>query len=125
VSENQALTFTATATDPDGNALTFSGSNLPTGATVAANGVFSWTPTFAQAGNYNVTITVTDNGSPAASDSEVVTITVGNVNAPPVLGAIGAKTVSEDQALTFTATATDPDGGALTFSSTTCQPARP
>jgi len=65
VSENQALTFTATATDPDGNALTFSGGNLPTGATLSAAGVFSWTPTFVQAGSYPVTVTVTDNGSPA------------------------------------------------------------
>ena len=73
-------------------------------------GAFSWTPTFAQAGNYNVTITVTDNGSPAASDFEIVTITVGNVNRPPVLAPIGAKTVNEGQLLTFTVTATDPDG---------------
>ncbi len=58
-----------------------------------------------------MTITVTDNGSPAAaSDSEVVTITVGNVNRPPVLTAIGTKTATEGQLLTFTATATDPDG---------------
>ena len=72
-----------------------------------------------------MTITVTDNGSPAASDFETVTITVGNVNRPPVLGAIGAKSVNENQALTFTATATDPDGNAFTFSGATCPPGRP
>jgi Putative Ig domain/Abnormal spindle-like microcephaly-assoc'd, ASPM-SPD-2-Hydin len=121
VSENQALTFTATATDPNGNALTFSGGGLPTGATLnATTGAFSWTPSFTQGGqSYSVTVTVTDNGSPAASDFETFTITVGNVNRPPVLGAIGAKTATEGTPLTFTATATDPDGGALTFSSAT------
>ncbi len=46
-------------------------------------------------GNYNVTFTVTDDGTPAESDSEVVTISVGNVNRPPVLGAIGSKSVDE------------------------------
>jgi len=116
VNEGQALTFTASATDPNGNALTFSAGGLPTGVTFTSAGAFSWTPTFAQAGSYNVTITVTDNGTPPASDFEIVTITVGNVNRPPVLAPIGAKTVSENQALTFTATATDPDGGTLTFS---------
>ena len=117
VSENQALTFTATATDPNSNALTFSAGNLPTGATLTPAGAFSWTPTFSQAGNYDVTITVTDNGSPAASDSEIVTITVGNVNRAPVMGAIGAsQTATEGQLLTFTATASDPDGNAVTFS---------
>ena len=115
--EGQLLTFTATATDPDGNTLTFSGGSLPTGATLSSAGVFSWTPTFAQAGNYTVTITVTDNGSPAASDFETFTITVGNVNRPPRAGRRSApKTVNEGQSLTFTATATDPDGDALTFS---------
>ena len=113
--EGQPLTFTATATDPDGNALTFSGGNLPTGATLTPAGAFSWTPTSRQAGNSNVTITVTDNG-PALIASEIVTITVGNVNRPPVLAPIGAKTATEGQPLTFTATATDPDGNALTFS---------
>ena len=117
VNENQPLTFTATATDPNGNALTFSAGNLPSGATLSPAGAFSWTPSFSQGGsNYNVTITVTDNGSPAASDSEVVTITVGNVNRPPVLSAIGNRPATEGQLLTFTATATDPDGNAVTFS---------
>ena len=118
VNEGVLLTFTATATDPDGNALTFSAGSLPTGATLTPAGAFSWTPSFTQGQTtpYSVTITVTDNGSPAASDFETFTITVGNVNRPPVLAPIGAKTGTEGQPLTFTATATDPDGNALTFS---------
>ncbi|HEX6827988.1 MAG TPA: putative Ig domain-containing protein [Burkholderiales bacterium] len=117
VNEGQPLTFTASATDPDGNALTFSATGLPTGATLnATTGAFAWTPTFAQAGNATVTVTVTDNGTPAANDSETITITVGNVNQPPVLNPIGSKTVGENQLLTFTASATDPDGNSLTFS---------
>src|SRR6266536_401537 len=71
---NVALTFTATATDADipANTLTFSltlGSPAATGATInASTGAFSWTPT--TSGNYPVTITVTDNGTPPMSASE-------------------------------------------------------
>ncbi len=114
VSEGQSLGFTATATDPDGNALAFSAGGLPAGATLSSGGVFAWTPTFAQAGNYNVTVTVTDNGTPPQSDFEIVTITVGNVNRPPVLGALAAsQSAAKGVAKTLPITATDPDGDAL------------
>ncbi len=113
----QLLAFTATATDPDSNVLTFSAGNLPVGATFTPAGAFSWTPTAGQIGNYSVTINVADNGSPPQTDSETFTITVGNINRPPVLNTIGARSVNEGQALTFMATASDPDGNTLTFSS--------
>ena len=89
----------------------------PTGAIFnPTTRAFSWTPAFGDSGNYNVTFTVTDDGSPAESNSEVVTISVGNVNRPPVLGTIGSKSVDEGTPLTFTVTASDPDGDNLTFS---------
>ena len=59
---------------------------------------------------------MTDNGSPIQSDSGDVTITVGNVNRPPVLNTIGSKTVEEGQSLAFTVTATDSDNDDLTYS---------
>jgi hypothetical protein len=63
---------------------------------------------------------VTDNGvNPAnLSDFETITVTVTEVNAAPVLAAIGNKQVDELVELTFTATATDPDlpANTLTFS---------
>src|SRR5205807_4099472 len=55
VNEGQLLQFTVTATDPDGDALSFAGANLPTGATLTDNhngtATFSWTPSFTQAGD--------------------------------------------------------------------------
>ena len=120
VNEGQLLQFTITATDSDGNALAFAGSSLPTGATLTDNhngtAMFSWTPSFSQAGNYpNVTVTVTDNGSPPLAATAQFTITVGNVNRPPVLAAIGNITMNEGQVLQFNVSATDPDGDALSF----------
>ena len=75
----------------------------PTGATInATTGVFTWTPTESQGGSsYNVTVRVTDNGSPALNDFETISITVNEVNVAPVLAAIGNKTVSEGSLLTF------------------------
>jgi VCBS repeat-containing protein len=116
VAENTPLTFTVAATDADGNTLTYAASGLPTGATFdPATKAFSWTPTYAQAGPHSVTFTVTDNGSPVASDSETVAIAVTDANRPPVLAAIGPKTVAENTLLTFTVAATDADGNTLTY----------
>jgi hypothetical protein len=72
--EGQSLEFTATATDPDGDPLTFSAYNLPDGASFdAVTGIFSWTPRYDQAGVYVVRFEVTDG---ELSDFEDVTITV-------------------------------------------------
>ena len=120
VNEGFQLAFTATATDADVpvNALTYSLLNAPAGASITAGGAFTWTPTEAQGGpsNYLVTVRVTDNGTPALSASEVVTITVNELNLSPVLGAIGPKSIGEGSLLTFTATATDADLPAQQFS---------
>ncbi len=122
VNELAALTFTATATDADlpANTLSFSlGAGVPAGATInAGTGAFSWTPTEAQGpGSFPITVVVTDNGTPALNDSELITVTVTEVNAAPVLGAIGNRTVAELATLAFTATASDADlpANTLTF----------
>ena len=117
VSEGQLLQFTITGSDPGGDTLTYSASNLPAGASInPVSQKFTWTPDYFQAGNYDLLFAVTDNGTPPMSASETITITVGNVNRPPVLDPIGDKQVSEGQLLQFTITATDPDGDALIYS---------
>jgi tripartite motif-containing protein 71 len=119
VKEDETLQFTLSATDPDaGDTLTFSISDLPAGAAFdAQTRTFTWKPSFTQGGqNYTVRFTVTDNGSPPRAASEEVTITVGNVNRPPVMATIGNKTVDEDKTLEFTISATDPDENEVALS---------
>ena len=122
VGEGNLLTFTATATDADlpAQQFTYSLLNPPPGAVInASSGVFTWTPSETQGpGVYSLTVRVTDNGSPALSASEVISITVSEVNVAPVLTPIGAKSVTQGSNLTFTATATDADvpAQALTYS---------
>ena len=96
-----------------------SGGGSRRGPASTAGGAFSWTPTEAQGpGSFTFTVKVTDNGTPSLSDEESITVTVNEVNLPPVLTAIGNKSVSWGQTLSFTATATDPDipANTLTFS---------
>ena len=113
--EGQLLEFTVSATDPDSDNLTYSASNLPTGATFNVSidfPTFSWTPTYDQAGDHEVQFEVTDGD---LFDSENITITVFNVNLAPVLDPIGNNTVNENETLTFNVLATDPDGDTLTY----------
>ncbi|MBI2120470.1 MAG: putative Ig domain-containing protein [Parcubacteria group bacterium] len=115
IAENQVLQFAVTATDPDGDALAYSASNLPVGAAFdSSTGIFSWTPGFDQAGNYaDIEFSVMDNGSPMQLDMELITITVGDVNRAPEFAAVGSQEVLENQLLTFTVSAPDPDGDAV------------
>ncbi|MFQ5965361.1 MAG: fibronectin type III domain-containing protein [Candidatus Scalinduaceae bacterium] len=114
VSEVQTLSFTISATDLDGETLSFTASNLPSGAIFnGSTKTFSWTPTYSQAGTYsNIVFQVSDGKD---IDSESITITVVNVNRAPVLDPILNITVNEGVTLTLNPTATDPDGDPLTY----------
>jgi hypothetical protein len=126
--EQTLLTFTNSATDPDGNALTYSlDAPTPSGASVnPATGVFTWTPTEAQGPmTTNLTVRVTDNGVPPLSDAKTFTVTVLESNRPPVLAAIANRTIHAGISLVITNVATDPDipTNTLAFSLGTNAPA--
>lgn len=81
VAAESLLSITAKATDTDipANKLTYSLlPGAPSGAAInPTTGVFTWRPTRAQApGVYEITVRVTDDGSPALTDTEAFTVTV-------------------------------------------------
>ena len=79
IAEGSNLAFSVVASDPYGNALTFSlDPGGPAGATInPASGVFAWTPPITGFSLItNVTIRVTDNGSPSLSAAQTVSISV-------------------------------------------------
>ncbi|MDD4307969.1 MAG: Ig-like domain-containing protein [Thermoplasmata archaeon] len=122
VAEGNLLGFQTTATDPDipVNTLSYTlEAGAPAGAGINSTGYFTWTPTEAQGpAVYNITVRVTDNGTPNLFDNFTFAVTVSESNVAPVLGAIGGQAVNEESLLTFTATATDADlpANTLTFS---------
>ncbi len=78
VAEGANLTIAVTASDADNDTLTFSVSNLPTGASFdQATNTFSWVPAAADVGTFSgLLFTVTDDALRPLSDSESVSITV-------------------------------------------------
>jgi len=72
VAVNQTLTLTNEASDLDGDALTFSLTTKPAGASITpGTGVLTWTPTCAQGSTTNhFEVVVTDNGTPPLSASQ-------------------------------------------------------
>ena len=114
VDEGETLSFMASAIDSDqpANDLTFGlRAGAPAGATIDPDtGLFSWTPTETDGSRvFFITVEVTDDGSPALSHVRTFSVSVGDVNQPPVLYPISDATADEGVALVVELSATDPD----------------
>jgi hypothetical protein len=75
VDEGGLIEFTVSASDPDGDNLTYSASNLPPGASFdPQTSTFYWVPNYAQEGIYPDVVFQVSDGS--LDDTETITITV-------------------------------------------------
>jgi hypothetical protein len=112
----QAYSFQPTASDPDGQALSFSISDKPGWANFStATGRLSGTPGSTHVGVHgDIVISVTDGA--ATTSLPAFAITVVAANAAPQIGGTPATSVTVGQAYSFQPTASDPDGQTLTFS---------
>lgn len=73
----EALSFTLSATDPDGDQVFFAGSNLPIDSYLnPKTGQFRWAPALNQIGTYQFVFTASDDGVPTLSTSETVAVRV-------------------------------------------------
>jgi len=122
VTEGQHFAFNVTVSDPDGGNVDLMASNLPTGATFVDHdnntGTLEWTPSSTQAGTYLVVFAANDNEGCTPTATLTVTVNEGTGNQCPTITAPTTQTVVEGQALNFTVTASDPDGGGVTLSAT-------
>ncbi|HEY9183125.1 MAG TPA: putative Ig domain-containing protein [Gammaproteobacteria bacterium] len=114
--QGMAYVFQPTATDADGNALTFTIVNRPTWATFNANtGALQGTPGATHVGAYNnIAISVSDGQATAALPA--FSITVGAANAPPTISGTPPTSATVGAQYTFTPAAADANGNPLTFS---------
>ncbi|HIF9166949.1 TPA: Ig-like domain-containing protein, partial [Photobacterium damselae] len=112
--EETAVTGQLTATDVDGDNLTFKPGSDPTNGSVTVNPDGSWeyvpNPDFNGEDSFTV---VVDDGN-GGSDTITVTVNVTPVNDAPVGEDVSAET-QEETAVTGQLTATDVDGDNLTF----------
>lgn len=116
VNEGEAVTFIISASDSDGDSLTYSATGLPTGATFTPfNRTFGWTPNYTQSGNYSTTFVVTDGNYTV---QENIVITVYNVNREPAFTAIptNGSIYNESDTIQISVTANDPDNDFLSYS---------
>ncbi len=92
VNPGGTVSFNATATDADGDALTFSLLSPPDNASIGSGGAFTWRPHVNQSQSTNIiTVVVTDNGTPNLSATNSFNVIV-NPLAPVVLTSLGFDT---------------------------------
>lgn len=124
--EDTLIEFTASASDPDSDTLSFSlAGAVPSGASISGGGVFSWTPTEAQGpASYTFDVVVSDDGTPTLSDTGPVTVSVHEVNTPPQVAGPGNQVNVEGDSVALTVSASDSDvpTGLATWSATGLPP---
>mgnify|MGYP001372655587 CR=1 FL=1 len=114
VAENQTSVGIATATDAEGDLVTFtniSGSELE----ASSDGVITFVtaPDYETKSTYTATLTINDGVNDATQD---ITVTVTDVNEAPLFTSASAFSADEQQLSIGTVVASDQDGNSLSFS---------
>ncbi len=106
----EAFDYTHLASDPDGDTLVWSVDTLPPGIALdpVTGRLFG---THTTPGSWAVNLTVTDNASPALSDTLLIDWTVVAVNSLPVASVTSPLRGDESTTFTTTASVSDPDSG--------------
>ncbi len=116
----KAYAFQPSATDADGNTLSFSIGNKPAWASFSTStGRLSGTPGTANVGTYgNIVISVTDGKASASLPAFSIRVnsTTSTTNRAPVISGTPATSVVAGSAYAFQPSATDADGNILSFS---------
>ncbi len=110
----ELINLAVQASDPDGDSITFTAENLPTGTRIlTSTGVI--TGMLTQGGSYRTTITVDDGRGGATSAGLTWQVQQPN-NSPPSIQNPGSQESEVGSIVKMGIVATDPDDDALTFS---------
>lgn len=120
VNEGETLSMRVTASDADVPAQTLRyalETGAPAGAVIdPATGQLTWTPTEVHGpATHNLSVSVTDDGTPALSARQTLVVEVLEANEQPVLAGVSNQTVQEGKTIALTMTATDADVPAQTL----------
>ncbi len=115
--EGDSLDIALEATDPDGDNVTFTASNLPSFCLITddagPNGNIQCNPGESDAGATDITVRATDVNSEFTETTFELTVTA---NGAPSIDAIADQSVREGNGLNITMDASDPEGDSLTWS---------
>ncbi|WP_170252867.1 putative Ig domain-containing protein [Colwellia echini] len=121
VASGVAYSYLLVGADVDGDTLTMSATNLPAWLTFdSATGILSGTAAETDAGEYAITLTVSD-GTDDITQSFTINVTAADTspdNNPAVITSSGITTATVGEAYAYTLTATDADNDTLTMSAT-------
>lgn len=129
INENEELTITLNANDPDGDEIAYSADNLPEGAELEEN-IFTWQPSYDAVKKEGFVSIVMDKFrvlsksfyvqfSASSKDKKAVQniiITVRDVNRAPVIEDIEQISVNEGETLRIVPKVYDPDGDKVSLS---------
>ncbi|MBD3320723.1 MAG: hypothetical protein GF350_06485 [Chitinivibrionales bacterium] len=108
ISEDSIWNYSFSAYDKNADSIACALSSAPSGATLN-NATLSWTPSNENVGAHNFIIACSDSRGGTTSDT--FTVTVINVNDPPVAAVSGALQATEDSLYSASVKVTDPDAG--------------
>jgi hypothetical protein len=115
INQGATLSFTYTATDLNGDPLTYYLLSPPTGATMTTSGVFTWRPVYPTVGPTTIQAIVSDG---LLQDIGTATVTVTRTNLKPTISSrtpAAVTTISYNKPTIFTLSATDPNGDPLVY----------
>ncbi len=122
VNAGELYAFRPSASDPEGQTLTFSISNKPAWATFSrSSGQLSGTPVTGDAGTYSAVEIAVSDGSTSVSLPAFSIDVIGpqdRLTQAPTISGTPSTTVEAGRTYSFTPTASDPDTTSLTFSVT-------
>ncbi|MEZ5744265.1 MAG: tandem-95 repeat protein [Sphingomonadaceae bacterium] len=114
-SASQAVAFTVSASDPDGDTLNYTPSQAAHGVVTGSAGSFTYTPNANYTGNDSFTVVVSDGNGGTAVQTVSVTVYAAN-EAPTVTAPSQTITTKFQTTVNITVSASDPDGDQLSYS---------